>query len=50
MDSYSCNLRVSVWLFLGLMSVLYSALVMLLPEMRGVNLLETIDDLEKMKR
>ncbi|XP_041928528.1 organic cation transporter 2 [Alosa sapidissima] len=45
----------SIWqelpLFLyGTMSVLYSALVMLLPEMRGVNLLETIDDLEKIKR
>ncbi|XP_076155380.1 solute carrier family 22 member 3 [Alosa pseudoharengus] len=45
----------SIWqelpLFLyGTMSVLYSALVMLLPEMRGVNLLETIEDLEKIKR
>lgn len=46
------HLRVFVWyiLFLGMMSVLYSALVMLLPEMRGLNLLETLDDLEKMKR
>ncbi|XP_026142496.1 solute carrier family 22 member 3 isoform X1 [Carassius auratus] len=34
----------------GAMSVLYSGLVMLLPEMRGVDLPETVDDVENMRR
>lgn len=33
----------------GAMSVLYSGLVMLLPEMRGVDLPETVDDVENMR-
>uniref|UniRef100_A0A671SMJ6 Organic cation transporter 2 n=1 Tax=Sinocyclocheilus anshuiensis TaxID=1608454 RepID=A0A671SMJ6_9TELE len=34
----------------GAMSVLYSGLVILLPEMRGVDLPETVDDVENMRR
>ncbi|XP_010876866.1 organic cation transporter 2 [Esox lucius] len=45
----------SIWqemplLVYGVMSVLYSGLVMLLPEMRGVDLPETIEDVENLKR
>ncbi|KPP79849.1 solute carrier family 22 member 3-like, partial [Scleropages formosus] len=43
----------SIWIDLpvllyGVMSVIYSGLVMLLPEMKGVDLPETIEDLEKL--
>ncbi|XP_029114415.1 solute carrier family 22 member 3-like [Scleropages formosus] len=45
----------SIWIDLpvllyGVMSVIYSGLVMLLPEMKGVDLPETIEDLEKLGR
>ncbi|XDV42741.1 hypothetical protein PO909_011355 [Leuciscus waleckii] len=44
----------SIWqelplLVYGAMSVLYSGLVMLLPEMKGVDLPETVDDVENMR-
>ncbi|XP_073783699.1 solute carrier family 22 member 3 isoform X3 [Danio rerio] len=45
----------SIWqelplLVYGVMSVLYSGLVMLLPEMKGVDLPETVDDVENLRR
>ncbi len=40
----------SLYTYTGAMSVLYSGLVMLLPEMRGVDLPETVDDVENMRR
>ncbi|NP_001107932.1 solute carrier family 22 member 3 [Danio rerio] len=44
----------SIWqelplLVYGVMSVLYSGLVMLLPEMKGVDLPETVDDVENLR-